>query len=128
MKKGILAVLALLAVSAGFGFSARAQTVSVEGEAERGRTFALQACTGCHLVAPNQPFKPIYTGTPRPPDFAEIANRPNITSASLQHHLQTLPAVPKDSLMANPMLSNEQLRQVVAFIITLRNQPANSAR
>jgi hypothetical protein len=27
-----------------------AQTKSIEGKAEAGRTFALQACTGCHLI------------------------------------------------------------------------------
>jgi hypothetical protein len=65
------------------------------GNAEDGRTFALRACTGCHVVAPDQPFKPIYTGPPRPPDFKEIAKRPNLAAASLLHHVETLPAVPK---------------------------------
>ena len=121
MNTKILGVLAVFVMSAAWlGSSTNAQTTSAEGKAEAGRTFALQACTGCHLVAPDQPFKPIYTGTPRPPDFREIANRPNTTAASLRHHLQTLPAVPTDLHMANPLLSNQQLRDVVAFIISLR--------
>jgi hypothetical protein len=94
------------------------------GNAEDGRTFALRACTGCHVVAPDQPFKPIYTGPPRPPDFKEIAKRPNLAAASLLHHVETLPAVPKNLRMANPLLSSQELRDVVAFIISLRDIPA----
>jgi len=129
MKTGILTGLAVVAVFAAWvGSPMNAQTIFDEGKAEVGRTLALQACTGCHLVSPDQPFKPIYTGTPRPPDFREIANRPNTTAASLRHHLQTLPAVPKDLHMANPLLSTQELRDVVAFIIMLRDKPAALAR
>jgi len=35
-------------------------------------------------------------------------------------HLATLPAVPQNSDMANPVLSNQQLQDLVAFIISLR--------
>src|ERR1035441_1476376 len=94
-----------------------AQTTRLEGSAQDGRTLALVACTGCHVVAPDQPFKPIYTGPPRPPDFKEIANRSNTTATSLWHHLETLPVVPKDlSIMADAELRSEQTRDVVAFI------------
>jgi len=99
-----------------------AQTKLSEGDAAVGRDMALLACTGCHVVVPNQPFKPINTGPPRPPDFKEIANRPNVTTASLQRHLETLPAVPENSHMPNLMLSSEELRDVVAFIVSLRNK------
>ena len=89
---------------------------------------ALLACTGCHVVAPDQPFKPIRNGSPRPPDFKEIANRPGITAASLQHHLETLPAVPANAHMPNPVLSSQELRDVAAFIISLRDKPAAPAQ
>jgi hypothetical protein len=119
----------VLAVSTVWSASvANAQTTSIGGKAEAGRTFALQACTGCHLVVPDQPFMPIYTGPPRPPDFREIANQSSTTPASLRHHLQTLPAVPKDFHMANPLLSGQEVRDVVAFIISLRDKPAGSAQ
>jgi len=85
---------------------------------------ALLACTGCHLVAPDQPFKPVYAPPPHPPDFKEIANRPNITAASLQHYLETLPAVPENSHMPNLSLSSQEIRDVAAFIVSLRDKPA----
>ncbi len=117
------AASATIAVSAAWAApAATAQMKSPEGDAAAGRDMALLACTGCHVVAPNQPFKPINTGPPRPPDFKEIANRPNVTTAMLQRHLATLPTVPENSHMPNLMLSNEELRDVVAFIVSLRNK------
>jgi len=125
MKTKGFAVSAIIAVSAIWVAPAtNAQTKLVEGKAEAGRSMALLACTGCHVVAPDQPFKPIRNGLPRPPDFKEIANQPNITAASLQHHLQTLPAVPENSHMPNPVLSSQEIRDVAAFIISLRDKPA----
>lgn len=125
MKPRALAVLAVIAVSTAWPLPVtNAQTKLVEGNAEAGRSMALLACTGCHVVAPDQPFKPIRTGLPRPPDFKEIANRSTTTAVSLQHHLETLPAVPENAHMPNLLLSNEELRDVVAFIISLRDKPA----
>ncbi len=125
MKARRFAVLAVIAVSAAWTApAANAQTKLVEGNSEAGRTFALLACTGCHVVVPDQPFKPIYSGSSQPPAFKQIANRPNITAASLQHYLETLPAVPENSHMPNLGLSSEDLRNVVAFILSLRDKPA----
>lgn len=126
MRKKRLAALA--AIAAGLtvaATAAQAQTRPAAGDAAAGRALALWACTGCHIVASDQRFKPIYTGSPHPPDFSAIANEPGLTPASLQHHLETLPAVPKDSRMANPALSSEDLRNVVAFLISLRDKPAS---
>jgi len=95
---------------------------SLAGSAAAGRTLALQACTGCHVVAADQPFKPIYKGLVRPPDFSEIAQRPGVTAASLQHHLETLPTIPANSHMANPALTSQQVRDIVAFIVSLRGK------
>jgi mono/diheme cytochrome c family protein len=123
MKTWRFAALVFLAGSTAWAAAAlNAQTKLMEGDAAVGRDMALLACTGCHVVAPNQPFKPINSGPPRPPDFKEIANRPNVTMASLQRHLETLPAVPENSHMPNLMLSSDELRDVVAFIVSLRDK------
>ena len=105
-----------------------AQTKPPEGDTAAGRDLALLDCTGCHMVTANQPFKPINAGPPPPPDFKEIANRPNMTVAALQHHLDTLPAVPADSHMPNLLLSSDEVRDVVAFIISLRDKAAAPAQ
>jgi len=98
--------------------------MQIEGDIAAGRDLALLACTGCHVVAPNQPFKPLYAGPPFPPDFKDVANRPNVTASSLQQHLDTLPSVPENSHMPNLLLSSEEVRDVVAFIVSLRDKPA----
>jgi mono/diheme cytochrome c family protein len=92
------------------------------GDAKEGRAFALEACTGCHVVAPDQPFKPIYAGDVHPPDFKDIANKPGITADSLIHYLDTLPTIPRDSQMANADLTAAQTRDVIAYILSLRDK------
>jgi len=127
MKMNTNKLAAVAAVAVAMAWSApgtQAQTKLVAGDVEAGRHLALLACTGCHLVTPDQPFKPIREGLPRPPDFKDIANRSDVTPASLRHHLETLPAIPKDAHMPSPMLSSDDIRDIVAFIISLRDKPA----
>jgi mono/diheme cytochrome c family protein len=127
MKMNANKLAAATAVAVSMAWSApgtEAQTKLVAGDVEAGRHFALLACTGCHLVTPDQPSKPIRNGLPRPPDFKDIAKQSDVTAAFLQHHLETLPAIPTDAHMPNLMLSSQEIRDVVAFIISLRDQPA----
>jgi mono/diheme cytochrome c family protein len=116
------AVLMLIVSAAAHAeFTAYAQPKPA-GDAKEGRTFALEACTGCHVVASDQPFKPIYVGEVHPLDFKDIANKPGATADSLIRYLDTLPAIPKDSLMASADLTAEQTRDVVAYILSLRDK------
>ena len=64
-----LAVLAMVAgLAAQAKLPAHAQPKPV-GDAQDDRAFALTACTGCHVVTPDQPFKPLYAGDAHPPAF-----------------------------------------------------------
>jgi mono/diheme cytochrome c family protein len=92
------------------------------GNAEAGREFALVACTGCHVVAANQRFAPLLTGAP---DFVTIANWPDVTAASLRRRLVTLPHIPSKGQMANPELSDEELANVIAYIMSIRDRRPN---
>ncbi len=123
-KKRLSAVTVVAVSMAWSAPGTEAQTKLGAGDAEAGRHFALLACTGCHVVMLDQPFKPIRDGLPRPPDFKDIANRSDVTAAFLRHHLETLPAIPKDAHMPSPMLSSQEIRDVVAFIVSLRDKPA----
>jgi len=127
VKSGRLSVLAVIALSIAWPGDLNSETRPVAGKAEAGRSFALLACTGCHVVSADQPFKPIYSGLPHPPDFKEIANRSDLTAAWLRHHLETLPAVPKSG-MPNLPLSSQQLEDIVAFIISLRDKSVAPAQ
>lgn len=86
-----------------------------------GRALALEACTGCHIVAADQPYRPIYKGAIHPPDFKDIANKADASAASLRAYLSSLPAIPKNGQMANTDLTEQELREVSAFIMTLRD-------
>ena len=123
---GRLAAFTALAVFAAWGApAAKGQTKPAEGNMQAGRALALLVCASCHVVAPDQPFKPVYKGPPNPPNFKEIANQPGVTAESLRHHLETLPAVARNS-MPNLLLSDDQLRDVAAYILSLRDQPTPS--
>ena len=90
-------------------------------DAVAGRAFALLACTGCHVVSPDQPFAPDVAGAP---DFQAIANRPDLTAASLRRRIAMLPQVPPHGRMANPQLNATELANVVAYISSLRGRGA----
>lgn len=108
-----------------FATSADATTAkkpAERGNADAGRDLALQACTGCHIVSDDQPFAPLLKGAP---DFRDIANRPNVTAASLRRTIAALPQVPRRGQMANPLLTDADLADVAAYIMTLRERRAN---
>lgn len=103
--------------------SATAEASSTPDRVAAGRAFALIACTGCHVVAPDQPFAPDYTGPPPSPDFRSIADMPGMTAESLRRFLLTRLTVSPHRQMADPYLTSEQLEDVVAYIMTLRGRP-----
>jgi len=112
-------LIAVLFVSlfATFANAATAKKPVERGNADAGRNLALEACTGCHVVSDNQPSPPLLKGAP---DFREIANRPNVTAASLRRTIAALPQVPRKGQMANPLLTDAELADVTAYIMTLR--------
>ena len=129
MRRRELFVLALITVAAVRPVpAAHAQTKLIAASPAAGHILTLQVCTGCHIVAPDQPFKPVFTGPPQPPDFKDIANGRSVTAATLKRHLASLPAVPRRPSMANPELTPGQLRGVTAFILSLRDKPAAPAQ
>jgi mono/diheme cytochrome c family protein len=111
--------ISLLAIAAD---TANAKKPADRGDADAGRDLAVVACTGCHVVSADQPFAPLIKESP---DFLEIANRPNVTAASLHRMIAALPLVPRKGGMANPLLTDDQLADVAAYIMTLRIHRAN---
>ena len=100
--------LALIAVVA-----ASAQMALPSGNIEAGRAFALQACSICHVVAPNQLTPPrISNAVP----FRAIANARGMNGMKLQAILTTPHAV-----MPNLILTPEEAADVIAYILSLRS-------
>jgi mono/diheme cytochrome c family protein len=106
--------VALIAILSG---TANGKEPVDRGNADAGHKLALDACTGCHIVSDDQRFPPLLTGAP---GFREIANRPRVTAASLRRTISALPQVPRNGRMANPLLTDDQLADVAAYIMTLR--------
>lgn len=84
-----------------------------------GQRIALDVCAACHTLATGQPAEPIL----RPPAVAlsSIANRPGTTLDSLRRYIARLhPATAKPRQMPDPELTDDQVTDVAAFILTLR--------
>jgi mono/diheme cytochrome c family protein len=91
------------------------------GNANDGRRLALRVCSACHVVSQTQEFKPILQ--PPAPSFGRIANQPRTTVASLRHFISTThKGIVPPHQMPNPELSEEQVANVVSFIMSLRNR------
>jgi mono/diheme cytochrome c family protein len=90
------------------------------GRIEEGHRLALELCSVCHVVAPDQVSTPVLRN-PGPP-FHDIANRPDTTCASLRMMLTTghSSGTPPFS-MPNPHLTERQLRDVVGYILSMRD-------
>ncbi len=114
LRRGFAVMLLTLSVAAG-AESANLKRADVGGDAEAGRELAILVCSGCHAVSEDQPF-----ALTDPPDFLTIANRPNVTAASLRRRIATLPHVSLPGQMPNPLLTSEELADVVAYIMTMR--------
>ena len=113
------ALLAALGVYAGF---ALATDASVAKDVQEGHRLAIIICANCHVAASGQPYEPILR--PPAPSFESIAQRSATNADALQKYLTTLHrevAHPED--MPNPQLPDYQIKQVVAYLLSLRKQP-----
>jgi cytochrome c len=111
--------LALIAVLCSASFSdALAQNL------EAGQTLAVQVCARCHAVLRGEGVNPNPEPLPfkevgRPLPFEDIANTPGVTEAALYAWLTT-----SHPTMPDIVLEKEELRNVVAYILSLKmDQP-----
>jgi mono/diheme cytochrome c family protein len=81
------------------------------GDAEKGRQFALEACTECHAVRPAEPRSPV----PEAARFEDVANTPGITAIALTALFQT-----SHPTMPNIVMTDAQTRDVIQYILSLK--------
>lgn len=81
-----------------------------EGDARQGLAFAQQACAACHAIRQSQ-----LSPNANAPTFEAIASVPGMTAIALQASLQT-----SHRSMPNLILSTEERRNVVAYILSLK--------
>ncbi|HTW51242.1 MAG TPA: c-type cytochrome [Stellaceae bacterium] len=116
MRKLCLATSALFLI--GFTvISALAQDQARPGSARAGREFVGYNCDACHVVAADQPLRPLVSGYA--PSFTEVANRPDMTPTALRDFLSRQHGY---SNMPYPDLAPADLANVVAYVMSLRHR------
>ncbi|MBV8614169.1 MAG: hypothetical protein JOY66_10420 [Acetobacteraceae bacterium] len=84
------------------------------GDPAAGKAFALQVCTPCHVVAPDQLSPQRFAVAP---DFNAIANTPAMSPMALHAFLSGA-----HPTMPNLVLSPDEERNVIAYILSLRHR------
>ena len=107
-----LAVLALAVCSAG------GQERPTD-EVQKGHQLAIILCANCHVAAPDQPSMPVLN--PATPSFQALAQRRDLTSAGLEKFITTTHrGLDNPNGMPNPSLADYQVKQVIAYLLSLR--------
>ncbi len=117
--KGFTMAAVLCALTA--AISVRAEEPSAADDIRAGRALSLQVCTPCHVVSSDQETAPILR--PPAPSFRSIANRPGTTEESLRRFLnETHRSLSRSGGMPNPKLTEDQVRQAAAFLMSLKGR------
>ena len=97
--------------------AARSQTPAADTASDpvKGRAFALEECTFCHLVESRQAFPPLL---PDAPPFKAVAKAKETTAVSLAAFLNG-----QHRTMPYFILSPQQERDVIGYILRLRDEP-----
>lgn len=118
----IVMAAALFALAGIVGAAAHGEEPISADDIRAGRALSLRLCTPCHVVSPDQEMAPILR--PPAPNFRTIANRPGTTGDSLRQFLrETHRSISNPRSMPNPVLTEDQVRQAAAFLMSLRNRP-----
>ena len=80
------------------------------GDAESGRRYAIDWCSGCHSVEPKTVG--IFAA-----DFAEVAKLPSTTALSLKVFLRT-----SHSSMPNFILQPDETNDIIAYILSFKRK------
>ena len=106
--KPILAATTLFALVAA-SYGAHAQMGA--GDVAKGHQFAQQICSECHTVEKG----PLPSPNGQAPNFETIAKTPEMTAIALTAVLRT-----PHRNMPNIIIANEDIRNVVAYVLSLQ--------
>lgn len=124
MRALFIALLAIGACSVLTAAQAQ-QAASHSDDVQNGHYLAALICSSCHVVGPNQSTEPVL----KPPasSFESIARRSTTSSDSIRAFLTTTHRnISSPAGMPNPDLLDFQIRQVAAYILSLREPSAVS--
>ncbi len=96
-----------------------AQDTFTAEDVSAGHSLAMRVCAVCHLAAPDQRAQPMLK--PPAPPFAKIMQRKDVTADSLRTFLTTTHrGLDNPNGMPNPSLADFQVKQAVAYLMSLR--------
>jgi mono/diheme cytochrome c family protein len=99
--------------------SASGQEATSTDDLRKGHQLAIMVCAFCHVAAPGQARMPILD--PPAPSFESIAQRTDINAEWLKKFISTTHrGLDNPSGMPNPSLLDSQIRQVTAYLLSLR--------
>jgi mono/diheme cytochrome c family protein len=106
-------------IASAIGFAAAAAPEKA-GNPVEGRRLALKICAWCHVVAADQEFPPALRMPV--PSFQVIANKPDAATGWLRQFLVTTHStIAEPAEMPNPRLSDDQVDDIVSYILSLRS-------
>lgn len=95
------------------------QDATTADEVREGHFLAITLCSGCHVAGADQPKEPIMQ--PPAPSFESIAQRKDVSAASLQNFINTTHrGLDHPQGMPNPSLPDYETKDVVSYILSLR--------
>lgn len=95
------------------------EATSSTDDLRKGHQLATMVCGNCHVAAPDQARKPILN--PPAPSFESIAQRADINAEWLEKFITTTHrGLDNPSGMPNPSLVDYQVKEVVAYLLSLR--------
>jgi mono/diheme cytochrome c family protein len=116
--RGLLLAL-LIAMYSGLSPGRAQQVEGGADDVQKGHYLALVICSSCHVAAPDQLFEPMLE--PPAPSFDTISRRRNTTVRTLRTFLATTHRNIRNAAgMPNPDLVDFQVRQLTAYILSLR--------
>ena len=99
------------------------QASSVSDDVLKGHHLAALLCSNCHVAGPDQLIEPILR--PPAPSFESIAQRSTTSSDTIRAFLTTTHRnISNPAGMPNPELLDFQIRQVEAYLLSLRKPSA----
>ena len=103
---------------AGPALAQQAQTPDPD-EVQKGHRLAVTLCAICHVAAPDQRFPP-ELARPAPP-FASIVQQKEFNADWLTHFMtSTHRGLDNPSGMPNPELMDYQIKEIAAYMLSLR--------
>lgn len=115
----VLAAGSAVTAPAFAGTATPAASVSVDEQVERGRQLADRLCATCHLN-PGQGDKSAANSIP---GFTAVANRPGQTLPGIVDWLRSVPP-----MMPNHRLSQDEMTEIAAFILSLSVTPIEAEK